>query len=134
MRVDIREGIESGQIIKIKGMGEAGENSATNGDLYVKIIVDPHPVFERRGDDLLCKKRVSVIDVLLGKEVKVKSLRGEELNIEIPQGRSISEEVRIKGYGMTQKGDLVVKLEVETPKRLSKKAKELLDDLDRELR
>ena len=133
VKVEVREGIESGQIIKIKGMGESGENNATSGDLYVKISVNPHPVFERRGDDLLCKKRVSVIDVLLGREIKVKNLRGDELGVEVPQGRNILEEVRIKGHGMTPRGDLVVKLEIEMPKRLNRRAKELLEDLGKEL-
>ena len=134
MKVDIREGVESGQIIKIKGMGESGENNASSGDLYVKILVDLHPVFERKGEDLFCRKKVRVTDVLLGKKIKVKNLRGEELDVEFPQGKSVTEEVRVKGHGMTLRGDLVLKLEVETPKHLSKKAKELLEDLDKELK
>jgi len=133
VKIDVREGVESGQIIKVRGMGEAGENNASSGDLYVKILVDPHPVFERRGNDLVCKKKVGVMDVLLGRKIKVKDLKGAQLNVEIPQGGSIFEEVRIKGHGMTRNGDLIVKLEVDTPKRLSKKAKELLEDLDKEL-
>ena len=134
VKVDIREGVESGQIIKIKGMGESGENNASSGDLYVKILVDLHPVFERKGEDLFCRKKVRVTDVLLGKKIKVKNLRGEELDVEFPQGKSVTEEVRVKGHGMTLRGDLVLKLEVETPKHLSKKAKELLEDLDKELK
>ena len=131
-KVDVREGVESGQIIKIKGMGEAGENNAGSGDLYVKILVDPHPVFERRGEDLICKKNIGVIDVLLGRKIEVKDLKGVQLDVEVPMGKNIFEEVRVKGHGMTARGDLVIKLEVETPKHLSRKAKELLEDLSQE--
>lgn len=133
VKVDVRAGVESGQIIKIKGMGEAGENNAISGDLYVKILVDPHSVFERRGDDLWCKKQVSVMDILLGKKITVKNLKGEVVDFVIPQGGNIVDEIRLKGQGMTPRGDLVVKLEIETPKHLSKKAKQLLEDLDKEL-
>ena len=133
VKVDVREGVESGQIIKIKGVGEAGENNATSGDLYVKILVDPHSTFERRGEDLLCKKRVNVMDVLLGKKMTVKDLRGEELDVVIPQGSNILEEVRVKGHGMTSRGDLIIKLEVETPRHLNRQARKLLEDLDQEL-
>ncbi len=133
VKVEVRPGVESGQIIKVKGMGEAGENNASNGDLYVRILIDPHPVFERSGDDLRLKRRVSVVDVLLGKQIEVKDLRGDKVKVDIPQGVNLQDEIRVKGKGVTPRGDLVVKLEVETPKRLSKKAKQLLEELDKEL-
>jgi molecular chaperone DnaJ len=133
VKIEVRPGIEGGQIIKVKGMGEAGENNASNGDLYVKVMVQPHPDFERSGDDLLCKKKVSVVDVLLGREIEVSDLKGEKSKVNIPHTSSLPEEVRIKGKGITPRGDLVVKLEVETPKRLSKRAKELLEKLDDEI-
>jgi len=133
VKIEVRPGVESGQIIKVKGMGEAGENNASNGDLYVKIVVKPHSVFERSGDDLICHKKVSVVDVLLGREIEVVDLEGEKSKVNIPQSSSLPDEVRVKGKGVTPRGDLVVRLEVETPKRLSKKAKELLEELDDEL-
>ncbi|MDP3953499.1 MAG: DnaJ C-terminal domain-containing protein [bacterium] len=134
VKVEVRPGVESGQIIKIKGMGEAGENNASNGDLYVKVIVEPHPVFERSGDDLYRREKVSIVDVLLGRKMEVTDLMGEKLRVDIPQGPKLPEEVRVKGKGITPRGDLVVKLEVETPKSLSKKAKELLEELGDELK
>ncbi|MEX2054262.1 MAG: molecular chaperone DnaJ [Candidatus Colwellbacteria bacterium] len=133
VKVEVRPGVESGQLIKIKGMGEAGENNASNGDLYVKVVVAPHSIFERSGDDLYYTQKVSIVDVLLGREIEVTDLTKEKMKVNIPQGPKIPEEVRVRGKGVTARGDLVVRLEVETPKRLSRKAKELLEELGGEL-
>ena len=133
VRVDIRSGVESNQIIKLKGMGEAGENNAGNGDLYVRIRVKPHPVFERHGDDLFRVVDANIIDILLGRGIRLENLEGKLLRIEVPPGFKLGETLRIRGEGMTDRGDLVVKLETKTPKHLSKKAKILLEDLGEEL-
>jgi len=132
-RVDIRTGVESNQIIKLKGMGEAGENNAGNGDLYVRIKVKPHPVFERQGDDLFRTVEVNIVDILLGKEVKFDNLEGKTLSVNVPSGFRLGETLRIKGEGMTDRGDLIIKLEAKIPKHLSRKAKNLLEDLGKEL-
>ncbi len=133
VRVEVRPGVEHGQIIKIKGMGEAGENNAGNGDLYVRVVVAPHPVFERRGNDLYCKASANIIDVLLGKDIILKGLDGKEIRLKVPLGSRLGSELRVKGRGITERGDLVVILEMEVPRHLSSKAKKLLDDLSREL-
>ncbi|PIR97704.1 MAG: molecular chaperone DnaJ [Candidatus Colwellbacteria bacterium CG10_big_fil_rev_8_21_14_0_10_42_22] len=132
-KIEIRPGVESGQIIKLAGAGEAGENNALSGDLYVRIMIQPHPVFERRGHDLFRFLEVSLVDLMLGKEIEVDNLEGKKIVTKIPAGFKIGDEVRIKGEGMTSRGDLVVKIESKTPRKLSKKAKDLLEDLDKEL-
>jgi molecular chaperone DnaJ len=133
VRIDIRPGVESNQIIKLKGMGEAGENNAGNGDLYVRISVKPHLVFERHGEDLFRVVEASIVDILLGREIKLENLEGKPIMIKVPPGFKLGETLKIRGEGMTDRSDLIIKLEAITPKRLSKKARILLEDLDKEL-
>lgn len=132
-RVDIRSGVENNQIVKLKEMGEAGENNAGSGDLYVRIRVKPHPVFERHGDDLFRTAEINIVDALLSKDVQVGNLAGKSLKVKIPSGFKLGETLRIKGEGMTNKGDLVVKFEAKIPRDLSRRAKNLLEDLGKEL-
>ena len=133
VRIDIRPGIDGGQLIKVNGMGEVGENKAGNGDLYVKVSVMPHPIFERRGNDLHRNVKANLVDVILGKELKVENLEGKELKVKVPNGFKLTDEIRVKGEGMNSRGDLILRLDVQIPKHLSKKAKELLDKLNEEL-
>jgi len=129
IKVEIHQGVADGQIIKIKGMGEAGEKGADPGDLYVRIRIIPHKSFLRRGDDLVTFKKVKFSDILLNKRITVESIRGKELEISITPGKSIREEIRGKGEGATSKGDLIVFLDIQTPKKLDAKAKKILEDL-----
>jgi len=129
--LEIRPGIEEGQIIKIKGMGEAGENQSDSGDLYVRVKVLPHAKFERRGNDLYTTVTVNLVDVLLNKKIKVGTLGGGETEVKIPAGHHLTNNIRIKNEGMADGGDLVVKLDVFTPKDLSQKTKKILDELEK---
>jgi len=129
--LEIRPGIEDGQIIKIKGMGEAGENQAEPGDLYIRVKIVPNPEFKRHGQDLHTTVSVSLVDVMLGKKILVNNLGGGKIEVKVPPGHHLSEELRVKGEGMTKDGDLVVKLDVVAPKKLSDKAKKLLEDLEK---
>lgn len=131
--VEIRPGVMSGQIIRVKGMGETGEHKAGSGDLYVKISVKTHPIFERHGNDLARSVPIGILDVLTGKKISIGTLGGKAVEVEIPRGFNLSETLKVKGEGMTKSGDLTVKLEVTTPKKLSAKAKKLLDKLEDEL-
>jgi len=131
--VDIRPGVTSGQIIRVKGAGEAGELNSGSGDLYVKINVKQHSVFERKGNDLFRKKEIKITDALLGKKIDVGTLDGRNIQIEVPKGFNLSETLKVKGEGMIHSGDMYVKLEVVTPKKLSAKEKKLLEKLDDEL-
>lgn len=138
IKLEILPGIADSQIIKIAGVGEAGERGAGEGDLYVRIKVRPHPVFERRGDDLWVKKEINIVDAFLGKKIVVPSLSGGEINIELPAGFNLKENFRVPGEGMSKlgsrsRGDLVVILDIKIPKKLSAKAKKILEDLEKEL-
>ena len=131
--IEIRSGVTSGQIIRIKEMGETGEHGFGAGDLYVRIEVKKHPVFERRGNDLHRSISLNILDVLLGEEISIGTLDGRTVRAKIPKGFSLGEPIRIKGEGMTKSGELIVKLDVVTPKKLSAKAKKLLNKLKDEL-
>lgn len=131
--IDIRPGVVDSQIIKVKGMGEAGERQAGAGDLYLKVKIKPHPIFERRGNDLYREAEINLLDVLLGKEVETTTLDGKEINVKIPAGFELGGELRVKGEGMTKESDLIIRLKVNTPKHLSAKVKKLLEDLRKEL-
>jgi len=132
--LEIRQGVEDSQIIKIKDMGEAGERQAEPGDLYVKIHIKPHQIFERRGNDLYRKLPVNIVDVLLGREIEIDALAGGKVKIRIPQGFNLNDELRIKGEGMNSHSDLIIKFEVKTPENLSAKAKKLLEELEKLLK
>ena len=131
--VEIRPGVMTGQIIRVKEMGEAGELGSGAGDLYVRIEVKKHSVFERKGNDLYRNISVNILDVLLGEEISIGTLDGHTVKAKVPKGFSLGEPIRIKGEGMTRSGELIVKLDVITPKKLSTKAKKLLNKLKEEL-
>ncbi|MEK7496157.1 MAG: DnaJ C-terminal domain-containing protein [Patescibacteria group bacterium] len=138
IKIEIRPGIGDGQIIKIKGAGEAGEKGTAEGDLYIRIKIKPHPVFQRRGDDLIIKKEANIIDLLLEKKIEIPTISGNLLKTEIPAGFDLKDNLKISGEGMPHfgsygRGDLIVELTIKTPKKLNAKAKKIIEDLEKEL-
>lgn len=131
--VEIRPGVEDGQIVKMKGMGEAGEHGMEGGDLYVRIHVKRDSNFERKGNDLCVTVPVSIIDAMLGRRKELRNLGGKIVHFEIPAGFNLKDELRVKGEGMTSSGDLVIGFNVKTPKHVNAKAKKLLEDLEGEI-
>ncbi len=138
--LQITPGVEDGQVIKVVGGGEAGEHGGKTGDLYVVIRVKPHEYFTRKAADLYVMKDVKMTDALLGKQVDMRGIDGERLSVAIPKGFNFKEELRIPGKGMLKpadgrgaRGDLYVAFNLVTPNKLSKRAQELLDELDKEL-
>lgn len=137
-RVAITPGVEDGQVIKVSGMGEAGERSAAAGDLYVVVRVKPHKVFARKRADLFTEKEVGIAALALGKPVEIIGIDGERIEVEVPAGHEIHEPLKVSGKGMPRFGsygraDLYLTLRVKTPKKLSTKAKKLLEELEKEL-
>lgn len=139
--VEFAPGIEDGQIIKIKGAGEAGERGAGVGDLYVVVRVSPHAEFERRKNDLFAKKEVKITDALLGREIAMKDISGEPFTFSVPTGFDFEEPLRIPGKGMpkfgspfgSSRGDLYVRISWKTPRKISGKARKLLEELEGEI-
>ncbi len=138
IQVKIAPGIADGQVIKVVGAGQAGERGTGTGDLYVRVRVKPHPIFHRVNHDLVIKKSLNILDVLLNKRIEVPTIGGKTINVEIPPGKNISERMRIAGEGMPKlgshgRGDLYIEFELHTPKKISPAAKRLLEDLEGEL-
>lgn len=129
--LEIRPAIEDGQLIKIKGIGEAGERGTESGDLYVKVRVLPHSKFERRGNDLYTVLPINVLDILLGKKIKVDILSGNKTEVKVPLGHHLTRDIRVKGEGMTSDGDLIIKLDPYTPKDIPAEAKSLISELEK---
>lgn len=138
VNLEILPGISDGQIIKVASAGEAGERGASFGDLYIHVRIKPHEVFHREGDDLLMKKRVSFFDVFLRRKTEVVSLTGKKIEVDVPPGFNISSRLKVPGEGMPRFnrrgfGDLYLEMELNTPKKLSSKAKKLLEELEGEM-
>lgn len=138
VKITVRPGISDNQIIKVASAGEAGERGMETGDLYVKIKIHPHHVFERVGDDLAIKKEIKLVDLLLGKKIEAPTISGNKLMVEIPENFDLKNHLRISKEGMPRfnafgRGDLIVILTVKTPKKLSAKAKKILEDFEKEM-
>lgn len=131
--VDIPAGITSGQAISLSGRGEAGESGAHAGDLYVVVRVKPHQYFDRKNDDVLSNATISFAQAVLGDKIAVETLEGD-VTMKIPSGTQSGEVFRIRDKGIPHlqrhgKGDHLVKVIVEVPKKLSKDQKKLIEAL-----
>ena len=137
IEVSIPPGVDTNQVIKIEGKGSAGRKGGKAGDLYVRILVKKHPIFERKGDDLYISVPISFSQAALGGEIEIPTLEGKKILLKVPAGTESGKILRISkkgiphfsGYG---RGNLYVKLIVKTPKKLTKKQKELLEKLREE--
>ncbi|MGC9599480.1 MAG: molecular chaperone DnaJ [Minisyncoccia bacterium] len=135
VNVELLPGIEDNQLIKVKGMGEAGERGTAAGDLYIRVRVKPHHLFERNGNDLVVARELNVIHLLLGKKIEVPTISGGKIAVEIPAHFNLKDNLRIPGEGMPRfgsygRGDLFVNFIIKAPKKLSANAKKLLEDLE----
>lgn len=138
VKFEILAGILDGQLIKIQGMGETGEKGAGTGDLYIRVKIKPHHIFARRGNDLIIKKEIKLIDILAGEKIEVPTISGERISIEIPEHFDLKSDLIIPKQGMPifngyGRGNLIVELKIKTPKKLTAKAKKILEDLKKEI-
>lgn len=131
MQVRIPAGVSDGQRIRLRGKGAPGERGGPNGDLYVVVNVDKHPVFGRKGDNLTVSVPVSFPEAALGGEVKVPTLGGPPVTLKLPAGTPNGRTMRARGKGATRKdgtrGDLLVTIEVTVPHDLGDRAREALE-------
>lgn len=133
IKVIIPAGINDGEMIRLSGKGEAAAGGVA-GDLYVKIHVERHPIFKREGNNLLMDMELKLSEALLGTDRKITTLDGD-LTVKVPVGVNTGEVLRVKEKGVpgrSKRGDILVKIKVKMPARLSKKAKKLIEDLSEE--
>ncbi|MFT8395355.1 molecular chaperone DnaJ [Propionibacterium sp.] len=131
MQVRIPAGVTDGQRIRVKGKGSKGENGGEPGDLYVKVHVQPHPVFGRDGSNLTVTVPVTFPEAALGSEVEVPTLQSNPVKLRVPAGTPNGRTFRVRGRGISKtngyKGDLLVTVEVKVPSTLNQSAKEALE-------
>ena len=130
--VTIPSGVENGKRVIIPKQGDAGPNGGQPGDLYVFIRVKRHEYFERQGYDLYCAVPISVSQAALGAEIHVTSLDNKNIKVKVPAGIQSGKLLRIRGEGVPSggaHGDLYIKVIVQIPERLSRRGKELLEEL-----
>ncbi|MDH7516853.1 MAG: molecular chaperone DnaJ [Candidatus Thermoplasmatota archaeon] len=135
----IPRGVDEGSQLRLAGEGEAGPEGGKNGDLYVFVHIKKHPIFTRRGMDLYMTKEIYFTEAALGTKIDVETINKEIERIRIPEGTQNGDVFKIRGRGMPSLhgrgyGDLYIEIRVVTPTRLSRKARELLEELDRELK
>jgi len=131
MSLKIPAGVDNGKRIVIRGMGDAGENGGPAGDLVVVLHVEDHPNFERSGNDLYCAVPISVTQAILGAEITIKGLDDKEITVKVPDGSQNGKLIKVSGEGVplsgsSRKGDLYVKLMIQTPKHINGKQKDFL--------
>jgi molecular chaperone DnaJ len=133
LTVKVPPGVEDGTRIRYAGEGDAGRNSGPKGDLYVVLTVRPHDFFERQGNDLYCVIPVSFPQAALGAEFEMQGIDGP-INVKIPEGTQSGRELRIRGRGVPilnskGNGDLLVKVIVQIPRKLSRAQREQVQKL-----
>ena len=133
LTVKVPPGVEEGTRIRYAGEGDAGRSNGPKGDLYVVLSIQPHDFFERDGNDLRCVVPISFPQAALGAEIEIQGIDGP-VNLKIPEGTQSGKELRIRGRGVPilnsrGTGDLVVKVLVQIPRKLSRSQRELVSKL-----
>lgn len=136
--INVPSGIEDNTRIRIASEGEAGIRGGANGDLYVFVSIKPHDIYKVENSNLHFKLPISFTKAVLGGEIEVPTIDGSKVKLTIPAGSETGDQLRIKGHGMskvrsTSRGGLYAHVYVQIPKHLTKKQKDLLEELDKEL-
>ena len=138
LSVKIPPGVDTGDRIRLAGEGEAGVNGGPSGDLYVQVSVADHPIFQRDGKNLYCEVPITFVDAALGGELEVPTLEGR-VKLKIPTETQTGKLFRLRGKGVVpvrggSAGDLMCRVVVETPVKLTERQIELLKELDETFR
>jgi molecular chaperone DnaJ len=133
LTVKVPAGVDEGTRIRVGGEGEAGVRNGPPGDLYIFVHMKRHPVYAREGTTLIAECPVSFTTAALGGSITLPGLDGEKVEIKVPPGVQSGEQLRQRGAGMNVlngrgRGDLVARILVETPTRMSKEQKRLLEE------
>ncbi|MDB2404976.1 molecular chaperone DnaJ [Alphaproteobacteria bacterium] len=139
LSANIPAGVDEGTRIRLSGEGEAGRRGAPNGDLYLFVSVKPHNVFSREGNNIYMDLPISITTACLGGKIEVPTIDGGRVEIKIPNGIQTDTKLRIRQRGMSilhsdNRGDMIIRVIVETPTSLSKEQQKLLKQLDETLK
>jgi molecular chaperone DnaJ len=135
LQVNIPPGVEDGTKVRLVGDGEAGLRGGPPGDLYIFLSIKPHSFFQRDGADVFCRVPIAMTTAALGGQIEVPTLDGTASRVKIPEGSESGKQFRLKGKGMPVLrskvvGDLYIQVEVETPKNLTRRQRELLEEFE----
>ena len=133
LSVNIPPGVEEGTRIRLSGEGEAGLRGGPSGDLYIFLSVAPHHIFRRESVHLYCRVPIPMVTATLGGAIEVPTMEGGRVSVNIPSGTQTGRQFRLRGKGMPQlngsvHGDIYIQTVVETPVKLNKRQKELLQE------
>ncbi len=136
IKVKVPAGVDTDSIISVRGEGDAGDRGGPPGDLYVYVTVKPHSLFKRKGNDLYLTVPISFTEACLGAEIEVPTLEGT-VKFDLPAGTQTGEEFKLKNMGVPNvrgigRGDIYFKVQVQVPKKLTERQRELLLELDKE--
>ena len=136
LKVTIPAGVDTGNRISLANMGDAGPNGGPSGDLFVYVNVRPHPYFERSGTDLYMQIPISMTQAALGADIEVMTIDDVKVKVTIPAGTQHGKMLRLRNKGvpklrgsLEQRGDQYIRIVVETPKKLSREAKKVMNQL-----
>lgn len=137
INIKIPPGISSGKKLRLAGKGSPGFNQGPQGDLYLNITIQPHPIFARDGNDIHVEKSVRFSQAVLGTSIDVPTIDGTTKRIKIPAGTQNNTRIRMKGFGVPilkggGKGDQFVKISIDVPKRMTDKQAQLVKKLSEE--
>lgn len=134
IKINVPSGIQNGETLRLSGMGEA-ISGGQSGDLYVQVAVAPHKTITRLGHDLVANHSIKLTDALLGAEHSIETLDGK-IAFTIPSGTKVGDTVILKNHGVptsaSKRGNLIIKLNITLPEKLSKKAKDIIEELKKE--
>ena len=136
LSVTIPVGVEDGTRIRLAGEGEAGVRGGPPGDLYIFLSIKPHEFFQRDGADLFCRVPIAMTTAALGGQIEVPTIDGGRTRVKIPEGSESGKQFRLKGKGMpvlraSRIGDMYIQVVVETPRALTRRQRELLEEFER---
>lgn len=134
IKVNIPAGINAGEMVKLTGYGEAILGGQA-GDLYIRVNVRPHAIYKRNGFNLEIDVPIKLTDAILGMNYNLKTLDNKSIEVKIPEGLNHGEQLRVRGHGVPSsrgRGDIIIRVIVKMPTKLSKKSKEVIEELKRE--
>ena len=137
LQVSIPAGVEDGTRIRVQGEGEAGPPGAPNGDLYVHVHIRPHEFFQREQANVMMRVPLRMTQAALGSEIEVPVIDGSKAKVKVPPGTQTGDQFRLRGKGFSVlrsavRGDMFIQVVVETPRNLTQRQRELLENFESE--